>query len=106
MAERIAAGLRPYRQPVRLRADRDRDDGAGRRVDRIDDVVVAPGQPQELPVGTDIAHVGTAAARYRPIGDDFAGREIEDRDAARAASPAAHVVRAAADDVELGSLPG
>src|ERR1700730_13750873 len=104
MAERVAAGLRPHRQPVRLGADRDRGDGAVRRVDRIDDVVVPRRQPQELPVGADIAHVGASAARYRPIRDDLPGLKIEDRDAARAAPPATHVVRAAVDDIELGSV--
>src|SRR5204863_8858471 len=45
VAEGIAARLRPYGEPVRLGADRDRGDCARCRVDRIDDIVVAPGQP-------------------------------------------------------------
>ena len=57
-----------------------------------------------LAVGADIAHVGAAATRDRPVGDDFAGREIEDRDAARPAPLAAHIVRAAVDDVQLGAV--
>ena len=40
---------------------------AGRRVEHVDDVVVAPGQPQLPAVGADVAHVGAAAARDRPV---------------------------------------
>src|SRR5438093_574011 len=85
-------------------ADPDIGDGAARRVDRIDDIVVAPGQPEQLSVGADIAHVGAAAARYRPIGDDRSGLEIEHRDAAGSTAPAAHAMRAAVGDVELGAV--
>src|SRR6516162_11267543 len=41
VAERVAAGLRPHRQPVRLVPDRDRRHRAAFGVDRIDDIVVA-----------------------------------------------------------------
>src|SRR5437588_45047 len=84
--------------------DPDAGDRAVCGVDRVDDVVVAPGQPQQLSVDADIAHVGAAAARYRPVGDDGAGLEVHYRDAARAVAPAAHTMRAAVGDVEFGAV--
>ena len=82
VAERVAAGLRPDGQAVRLLPDRDFRDCPGRRVDVVDDIVVAPGQPQLFAVGADIAHVGAAAARDRPGFFDRPCGKIDDRDAA------------------------
>ena len=45
MAERIAAGLRPHRQAVRLFADRNFLDRTRCRIDVVNDIVVAAGQP-------------------------------------------------------------
>jgi seryl-tRNA synthetase len=73
--ERIPPGLRPNGQAVRLRADLDRLHIAVRRVEHVDDVVVAAGQPQLLAVGADVAHVGAAAAGDRPRRLDLPARE-------------------------------
>ncbi|MDN4571692.1 hypothetical protein DBB29_00190 [Pandoraea cepalis] len=43
MAQRIAAGLWPDSEPMRLHADRNRPDGTRCRVDRVDHVVVPAG---------------------------------------------------------------
>src|SRR5882757_7484826 len=62
MPERIAAGLRIDAEPVRTRADRDpRQQFAVRGADRVDLGVVAAGEPEDLAVGGDAAHVGAAA---------------------------------------------
>src|SRR6185436_10868494 len=54
--ERVPPRLRPYGEAVRLAADRDRLDLARGRVDHVDDVVVAAGEPQGLAVHADVAH--------------------------------------------------
>ena len=90
---------------MRLRADRDYLDAAGRRVDVIDDVVVTAGKPKLLPVRTDIAHIGAAAARDRPISLDLAGREVDDRNAARSMRAAVDPKRAAVGYIELCAAP-
>src|SRR5258708_24784096 len=100
MPDRIPAGKRPYAQAVLHAEDRDRFDRAVRRVEGVDNAVVAPRQPEPFAVGADIAHVGTAAAGYRPVRDDLARREIEHGDAAVAQVDAGEVVRAAIGDVE------
>ena len=84
MAERVAAGLRPHGQAVRLRADLDADNRAGRGVDRVDDVVEPARQPEPLAVGADI--------EARPVKDGlFAGlldgERITDRRGRRLACP-------------------
>src|ERR1022692_4985467 len=66
VTQRVTSRLRPDRQPMRLRSDADGLDRAGRGVDGVDDVVVSAGYPEQLAVGADIAHVGTAAARDGP----------------------------------------
>src|SRR5262249_31821470 len=66
VAERVAPGLRPHREAVRLLADGNGHHFAGRRVDHVHDVVVAPGEPQTLAVHADVAHVGAAALGARP----------------------------------------
>src|SRR5678815_1942271 len=101
MAERVAARLRPDREAVRLLADLDLVDRALRRLDPVDDVVVAAREPQVFAVGADVAHVGAAAARDRPGLLDLAGGEVDHGDAAWAARLAADLVAAAVGDVEL-----
>src|SRR6266404_1962104 len=101
VAERIAARLRPYRQPVRLLAYRNALHRAIRRVDVVDDVVEPAGQPELFSVHADIAHIGAAAARDRPGVLDLAGREVEDHDAALAVRRPAGRMRAAVGDVQL-----
>src|SRR5215469_16789859 len=80
VTERIAARLRPDREPMRLPAHRDDPDCAGCRVDVVDDIVVAPGQPKLLPVCADVAHVGAAATGNGPGLLDLAGCEVDHRD--------------------------
>src|SRR3984893_17146475 len=101
VAERVAARLRPYRQPVRLLAYRNALYRAVRRIDVVDDVVEPAGQPELFSVHADIAHVGAAAAGDRPSVLDLASREIENHDAALAVRLAACRVRAAVGDVQL-----
>src|SRR5450755_195484 len=100
MPQRVAPRLRPDREPVRLAPDLDLVDRAARRVDAIDDVVEAPGQPQVLAVGADVAHVGAAAARDRPVLQHLAAAEIEHRNAARPVALAVDLVTAAVGNVE------
>src|SRR5581483_7951303 len=90
VAEGVAAGLGPDAEAVRTEADRDAGEQAavsGR--DRVDDAVVATGEPEHPPVGRDVAHVGTAAAGDVPAGDEAVGLEADQRDRARAS--VAHV---------------
>src|ERR1700677_3385602 len=100
MPERVPPRLRPHGQTVRHAADGDRLDRAVGRVEGVDDAVVAAGQPEPFAVRADVAHVGTAAAGYRPVRDDLARREIHYRHAAVALVDAGEVVRAAIGDVE------
>src|SRR5262249_44695970 len=60
--------------------------------------------PEAFSVGADVAHVGTAATGHGPCRLDLARREIDDRDAARAALHAVDLVRAAIRDVELRAV--
>ena len=83
-----------------LAADLDLGHGAGDGVDAIDDVVEAPRQPQRPAVGTDVAHVGTSAARDGPVRDDPAVGEIDHRDPARATALAVDLARAAVGNVQ------
>src|ERR1700730_9174398 len=101
VAERVAARLRPYRQPVRLLAHWNALYRAVRRIDVVDDVVEPAGQPELFSVHADIAHIGATAARDRPGVLDLAGREVENHDAALAVRLAARRVRAAVGDVQL-----
>ena len=101
VAERIAAGLRPDGEAVRLAADLDLVDLAGRGVDAIDLVVEAAAQPEIFAVGADIAHVGAAAAGDRPGLHHLARGELDHRDAALGdALRDHHLVGAAVGDIE------
>src|SRR5437899_12095319 len=104
MAERIAAGLRPDREAVRLEADRDAPDLAGCRVDVVDHIAEPTRQPKPLPVGCDVAHIGAAATGDGPALLDRASREIDNRDAASTVRRRARRVRAAVGDVEPGRV--
>src|SRR5262249_15191369 len=104
MAEGVAPGLRPDGKTVRFLADRDARDVTGRRVDHIDDVVVPAGGPRRLAVGADVAHVGPAATRDGPRGDDFPGGEVDAADAPLAVRRAADPRRAAVGGVEPGTV--
>src|ERR1700720_3476553 len=55
------------------------------RAERVDDAVVAAGQPEDLPVCGHVPHVGAAAAADVPLLDDAARLERDDRDRALAA---------------------
>src|SRR6185436_19862227 len=78
---------------------------AGRRVDRVDDVVVALTEPQGLAVDADVAHVGATASGDRPGRHDLLGREVDDRHrAGTVRGVAADVVLPAVGDVELGAV--
>src|ERR1700730_447182 len=101
VAERVAARLRPYRQPVRLLAHWNALYPAVRRIDVVDDVVEPAGQPELLSVHADIAHIGAAAAGDRPSGLDLVGRDVDNNDAALAVRRAARRMRAAVGDVQL-----
>src|SRR5215510_2343588 len=101
VAERIAAGLRPHGEAVRLTPYGNRLHVARGRIDGVDDIIEAAREPQMTAVGGDIAHVGTAAAGNGPDLFHFAGGEIDHRHAALAVRLAAHHVRAAIGDVKL-----
>ena len=77
MTERIASGLRPHGQAMRLFADADSCDRTRRRVDIIDDIVEPAGKPELLSIGADVSHVGAAAARDPPRALGLAGREVD-----------------------------
>src|SRR5271157_2233084 len=62
MSERIAAGLRPDREPVWHAADRNRLHRAVVGVEGVDDAVIAAREPQPLAVGAEVAHIRAAAA--------------------------------------------
>src|ERR1700712_1709490 len=105
MALRIASGLRPDRQPMGLDADGYLSNGAGRGIEIVDLAIEAAGQPQLFAIGADIAHVGAAAAGYRPSRNDGAGCEIDDRDASRSLGAGTiHPLRSTVRHVELGSI--
>src|SRR5205823_2336566 len=102
VAERVAAGLRPDGEAVRLAADLDLVDLAGGRLDAIDHVVEAAREPEIFAVGAGIAHVGAAAARDRPGLHHLGGGEVDHRHAAaRDTTADHHLVGAAVGDVEL-----
>src|SRR5262245_12077914 len=51
---RVSPGLRPHGEAVGLLAHLDDRHRSVGRVDRVDDVVVAPRKPEHLPVGADV----------------------------------------------------
>src|SRR5262249_11025176 len=105
MPERVAPGLRPYGEAVRFVADGDGLDLTRGRVDDVDDVVVAAGQPQGLTVGADVAHVVAARVGDRRGGDDRSRGEVDDRHAALPlALLAADAREAAVGHVEPGRV--
>src|SRR5580704_8394602 len=55
----------------------------------VDDVVVAPGHPEHLPVGRQVAHIRATPAGDPPSGDDLPGCEADQSD--RAVAPVGHV---------------
>src|SRR4029453_528894 len=70
VTERVAARLGVDTEPVRAAPDRNPADQLARpRADRVDDGVVPPGEPEDLAVGRDAAHVGAAAAGDPPLAD-------------------------------------
>src|SRR6185436_18503793 len=91
----------PYREPVRLDTDLDDLRLARGRVERVDDVVIAAGEPKGLAVRAHIAHVGASATRDGPGRIDLLGGEIDYGDAPRAALRSVHLVRAAVGDIQL-----
>src|SRR5690349_14403167 len=85
VAERVASGLRPHGETVRLVARRNRlHDFARAGVDHVDDAIVASGEPQMFAVDTDVAHVGAARAGQLPRRHDLARGEVQHRNAALA----------------------
>ena len=89
MPQRVTAGLGPHGESVRVLAHGNRvQQYAGGRVENVDHVVVAPGKPQGLAVGADIAHVRAAAAGDGPGGHHLPRLEVDHRDAAPALAPA------------------
>src|SRR5450830_949172 len=101
MAQRVAARLWPDGQAVRLLAYFYLRHGTVVRIDAVDHIVEAARQPQILAVGADVAHVGAAAARNRPLRNHFFGGEIDHADAALALALAVDAVRAAVSDIQL-----
>ena len=90
MAERVAAGLWPDREAVRLAPDLDAmREPPGARVENVHLGVVASRQPQLGAVGADVSHIRAAAARKLPGGQGGAGRGIDHGHAAWPASSAA-----------------
>src|SRR5271166_2428212 len=104
MPERVAPGLRPDGEPVRLAADGNGLDQAVVGVEGVDDAVIAAREPQPFAVGGEVAHVRAAAAGNRPVGDDLTCRKVDHRHASRTPSRAAQAVGSAIGDVELGSV--
>src|SRR4029077_2841261 len=104
VAERVASGLRPNRKDGRLLADRYRLQRAPRRVEHVDDVVVASRKPELRAVGADVAHVGAPAAGDGPRDVDLARGEIDDRHAALPVRGPVDPVRSAVGYVELPAI--
>ena len=94
--EGVAARLGKDRQAARTESHGNPgQEPAGPGVKRVDLAVVAPGQPQHLPVGRDAAHVRAATTRDAPRGDHPLGREGDHR----------HGAHPAIGDVERARVP-
>jgi len=85
VTERVAAGLGPDGEAVRLPAYANAFHLARRRVDSVNDVVKTAGEPQHLAVTAHVAHIGTAASRELPTGNELARSEVDHGNAAVAA---------------------
>ena len=77
VTKRITAGLGPDCEAVRFFGDGNALHFARCRVDGIDDVIEAAGQPQRLSIDADVTHVGTAATGHGPRLDDLAGGKVD-----------------------------
>ena len=104
VAEGIPSRLRPHGEPMGLLARRDLAYLARGGVDRVDDVVVAAGEPERPAVRTHVAHVRAASARDGPVGHDATSGEVHHGHAPLPVGLAVDVVRAAVGDVELGAV--
>src|SRR6266480_5497524 len=104
VTERVASRLRPDGETVGLGFHSNTFDGSVRRVDDINGVVVAAGEPKLFAVDADIAHIRAAAAGNRPSRFYFAGCEVDHADAAFAFRWAIDAGDAAIGDVKFGSV--
>lgn len=104
VAERVAAGLGPNRQTVRLSADRDGRHVPIDKIDGVNDIVVTSRHPEEFSVGADITHVGTAATGDGNVPFDLASSKVDNRYAAFAMPHAIVHVSAAIGHIELGAV--
>src|SRR5207244_13030502 len=98
---RVAARLWPDGKSVRLRADRNALDVAGRRIGSVHNVVEAASEPERLSVDAHIAHVGAAATGDRPGRLNFARGKVENRHGALALRWSMDLVGTAIGNVEL-----
>lgn len=74
---------------------------ARRRIENINNIIEAAGEPEIFSVGADVAHVGAAAAGDGPVRFDFARREVDDGYAAWAAFRSVDFGGTAVGDVEF-----
>src|SRR5258708_12008641 len=96
VTERVPTGLRPDAETVRSGADRYASEQPSvRRADRVDNTVVASGQPEQFPIRRHVAHVRTSTAGNAPLGHDPARAERDHGDRALTAVRNVEVARIA-----------
>src|SRR6478672_71736 len=104
MSERVAAGLRPNGEAMRLPAYLYGFHPTCGGVDGVNMVVEASRQPEHLSVGAYVSHVGTSPSCDEPSHLYGAGGKIDDADAARPVTRAMNLVRATVRDIEFGPV--
>src|SRR6476620_10837739 len=103
MAERVAAGLRPNGEAVRLPAYLyGLQKLTCRRVDSVHQVVETSREPEHLSVGTYVSHVGTSPSWDEPSHLYGADGKIGDADGAMPMTRAMILVRDTVGDIEFG----
>ena len=104
MSERVAAGLRPNGEAMRLPAYLYGFHPTCGGVDGVNLVVEASRQPEHLSVGAYVSHVGTSPSWYEPSHLYGAGGEIDDADAAGPVTRTMDLVRATVGDIKLAPV--
>src|SRR5882757_2358408 len=102
VALRVPPRLWPNRQAMGFHANRNLLDGPRGGIEHVHFAVETAGQPQPFSIRTNITHVGTTAARDRPLCDNGTSCEVDDAYAARTLGTCPfHFVRTAVCNIEL-----
>src|SRR5215475_12590453 len=104
MSEGISSRLRPDSEAMGLGLNWNAFHISARRVDDVDRIVVATGEPELFAVDADVAHVRTATARDGPSGLDFTRGKVNDADTAFAFRRAVDSGDAAVGNIQLGAV--